>query len=297
VVVRGDLAETVVEQRFFNGSDRAVPVEYRLRVPQGALVRSFAVERGESTVEGRPAMIASRNASGGGSVALLGTHKADELVAGLGYLSPGEHVRVALGYTAWLSRDGAHRAYVLPLGDPNDAPRVGEFALDMDLSRAGGRSVRLPDGARFVEGRVQMRRSDWRPRSDLVVDLVDHAPPSRPPPAATSAPPAAPTGTTTCSSTCTSPAAPRPKAPTSRSCSTPPRPPRPARSKWPAPPSTPCSTRPAPTTAWPSSSATSADAPPKAPRGVWSASPPRGARPSSTPSPTPDRAARATWDA
>lgn len=180
VVVRGDLAETVVEQRFFNGSDRAVPVEYRLRVPQGALVRSFAVERGENTVEGRPAMIASRNASGGGSVALLGTHKADELVAGLGYLSPGEHVRVALGYTAWLSRDGAHRAYVLPLGDPNDAPRVGEFALDMDLSRAGGRSVRLPDGARFVEGRVQMRRSDWRPRSDLVVDLVDHSAPVTP---------------------------------------------------------------------------------------------------------------------
>jgi len=180
VTMRGDLAETVVSQRFFNGSDQSAPVEYRLRVPQGALVRAFSVERNQQTLDGRPGLIAGRNTSGGGAVALVGTQTPDELVAGLGYLAPGENVRVQLTYTSWVTREGAHRAYVLPLGDPSDAPLVGEFSLDADVSRAGARQVRAPEGARVTDGRVLLRKSDWRPRGDLVIDLVDNAAPATP---------------------------------------------------------------------------------------------------------------------
>jgi hypothetical protein len=90
-------------------------------------------------------------------------------------------VRVALGYTAWLSRDGAHRAYVLPLGDPNDAPRVGEFALDMDLSRAG-RTQRASARRRPLRRgpRADAPAATGAPAATSSSTLVDNAAPVTP---------------------------------------------------------------------------------------------------------------------
>lgn len=179
VVVHGDLAITTIDQRFFNGSEQVAPVEYRMRLPEGAMTLGFEVERGGRASVARPAIVGARNAQGGATSALLGTTTRD-VVAGLGYLAPGENVRAQLTYAEWLTHDGAQRAYVLAQGDAVTPQIVGEFAFDLDLSRSQAARVRVPEGAQLQNGHVVMRRSDWRPRGDLVVELVDPAAPATP---------------------------------------------------------------------------------------------------------------------
>jgi hypothetical protein len=167
VRVVGDMAVTTVQQRFFNGSEQAAPVEYRLRVPEGAVISGFRVEQGGQWVTAAPGSVA---ATGGGLPGLLGDTEGGAH-ANLGVLSPGECLRAEVSYVEWLTRDGAQRAYVYPVGDPVAPQIVGEFVLDVDLTRAKARTARPPEGARLEsDGHVRMRRSDWRPRGDLVVD-------------------------------------------------------------------------------------------------------------------------------
>ncbi|PSM30483.1 arabinofuranosyltransferase, partial [Haliangium sp. UPWRP_2] len=54
-----------------------------------------------------------------------------------------------------------------------NAPNLGEFSLEVDVSRAdvGGLSAGL--GAKNEGSRVVMRRSDFRPAADFVLDLID----------------------------------------------------------------------------------------------------------------------------
>lgn len=174
VVIRGDVAVTTVEQRFFNGSDRAAPVEYRLRMPEGAIVSGFRYEQNSVWMSSAPGAITS-SVESGGTPALVGSGSG-EVYAHLGFLQPGESVRAATTYVEWLTRDGAQRAYVYPLGDLVAPQIIGEFALDVDVTYAGARRVRAPEEARLQDGHVVMRRSDWRPRGDLVVDLTDDLP-------------------------------------------------------------------------------------------------------------------------
>ena len=87
VRVAGDMAVTTVQQRFFNGSERAAPVEYRLRVPDGAVVAQFRVEQNEAWVTAQPGTVASRS-RGGGLPGLLAS-PSGEVYASLGALSPG----------------------------------------------------------------------------------------------------------------------------------------------------------------------------------------------------------------
>ena len=170
VRVTGDMVVTTVQQRFFNGSDRAAPVEYRLRMPEGAVVAGFRVEQNGAWITAQPGAIAS---TAGGYPGLLAAPDG-EVYAELATLSPGESVRAEITYVEWLTHEGAQRAWVYPMGDLVAPQIVGEFVLDVDVSRAGARVVRAPEGARFEpDGHVRMRRSDWRPRGDLVVDLSD----------------------------------------------------------------------------------------------------------------------------
>ncbi len=179
VRVAGDMAVTTVQQRFFNGSERAAAVEYRLRVPDGAVVSGFRVEQGGAWVTAQPATVAS-TARGGGLPGLLASPQG-EVFATLGVLSPGDSTKAEITYVEWLSHEGGHRAYVYPMGDPVAPQIVGEFVLDVDVSRALASSVRPPEGARLEQDQhVRMRRSDWKPRGDLVIDLADRDAPATP---------------------------------------------------------------------------------------------------------------------
>ncbi len=169
--IRGDLAVTTVEQRFFNGAPSASEVDWRLPLPEGAIVSSFRVAHGEATWTDSSPVVLSRVSRDGVSSALYadddGTARAY-----LGTLAPGEELRVSLSWTQWLTRDGNRRIYVAGTA-ATDPPLIGEYSVDVDVSRAGARSVAIPEGARLVEGHVRLRRSDYRPRGETAVELTD----------------------------------------------------------------------------------------------------------------------------
>jgi hypothetical protein len=178
VRIDGDMAVTTVQQSFFNGSERAALAEYRMRIPTGALIASFRSQQNTVWVDAQPGIVAALTR--GGTTGLVASSNGD-VYANLGSLSPGDTARVELTYVEWLTRDGNQRAYVYPMGDAVTPQVVGEFTFDADVSRTGATVVRFPEGARFEEGgHVRMRRSDWRPRGDLVVDLRDPNAPALP---------------------------------------------------------------------------------------------------------------------
>lgn len=178
VTLRGDLAVTTIEQRFFNGADRAAPVEFSLRLPPGAIVGSFALEQSGRWSEAQPGMIAT--ATAGGGVAALRADRDGVLRATLGVIAPGQTLGTRITYAQWLVREDARRRYAVPVGDPVSPQIIGEFSLDVDVSESGAAELRVPQGARIVDGHVQLRRSDWRARADLVVDVLERAPTPRP---------------------------------------------------------------------------------------------------------------------
>lgn len=169
--IRGDLAVTTVEQRFFNGAPTASAVDWRLPLPEGAIVSSFRVARADGAwMTSSPVVLSSVSREGGSSALYAdddGTAR-----AWLGQLDPGEELRVSITWTQWLTRDGVRRTYVAgtAAGDP---PLIGEYSVDVDVSRAGARTVAIPEGARLVEGHVRLRRSDYRPRGETAVELTD----------------------------------------------------------------------------------------------------------------------------
>lgn len=176
VQIDGDLALTTVSQRFFNGSDATAPVEYRVRMPQGALVQSFGVERYGALTPARPAPVASINAQGGGVSALVGTPEGG-LFARLDPLASGQSVRVQLVYAEWLPRQGRRRSYVYPMGDPANPPYVGEFQLDFQTDPATTAELQGPAGAQRINPHhLRITQGDFRPRADLQLDLVDANP-------------------------------------------------------------------------------------------------------------------------
>lgn len=178
VHVDGDSARTEVAQTFFNGSDQAAAVEYRIRVPEGAMVSRFSytqIVRGSSigTVRFGPATVSGFGGEGTARQALLRAPDGS-LFARLPTISPGQSIRVELEYTEWLHREGGRRLYTYPLGDAQRPPFVGEFLFELRVERGGVGAIRGPSGSQQQGSeRVRITKSDYRPRGDVVVELID----------------------------------------------------------------------------------------------------------------------------
>ncbi len=175
VSLRGDLAVTTLEQRFFNGAERAATVEFSVRLPEGALVAGFALARGARWLPAVPGVVS--NSSSGGTSALYAASDGS-LRATLGVLAPGDSLGTRITFAQWLPRVGPTRRYALPLGAPQEPGMIGEFSFDMDVTGEPLTAVRLPQGARLQNGHVRLQHGDWRPRGTLAVDLIDDAAPA-----------------------------------------------------------------------------------------------------------------------
>ncbi|MCC7537019.1 MAG: AgmX/PglI C-terminal domain-containing protein [Deltaproteobacteria bacterium] len=178
--IQGDLATTDVTQTFFNARSDTLEAEYVVRLPETAVVRTFAVDIGNGFIEAR--------------VSSLGTSSGYELVwqdpssptSSLTYDGPGRlrarlypvaagaTVKVRIAYTEWLEREGDMRTYVYRMGSGTEPPLVGEFVLDVDTRNARAGALRAGMGAELATGgRVVLRRSDFKPRADFYLDLID----------------------------------------------------------------------------------------------------------------------------
>jgi Ca-activated chloride channel family protein len=185
VEIEGDLAITEVEQEFFNPASETVEGLYRVSVPERAVLQRFAVDREGQMVDGyvreqqqaRAAYEAQVYRGSTDDPALLEWDAPGRYRARIYPIQPGEVRRIAIRYAEWLSRasDGGPRLYRYPMGGGERAPHVQELAFVADLAHAGAARVRAGMGATIERDSVVLRRSDFRPRSDLWLEIFDAA--------------------------------------------------------------------------------------------------------------------------
>jgi len=185
VRVERDLAITEVDQLFFNPASETVEGLYRIRVPEGAVLQRFAVDRDERLVDGYVREKAQARAAYEAQVyrgstedpALLEWDSPSRYRARIYPIAPGATRRIVIRYAQWLRppSGGTARLYRYPMGGGARAPHIQEFALSVDVAEAEAERVRAGMGAVVEQGAVRIRRSDFRPRSDFWLELVPPA--------------------------------------------------------------------------------------------------------------------------
>lgn len=171
-----EFAQTEARTTFFNGGSATVTGDYRLAIPPGAIVSRFAVVRGEQVNEGRVALAARRGraSSGGDMLEWAGDGWVRGTIRGV---APGQAVTVIVGYAEWLSprpREGGRNLvveYRYPMTGEGAPPLVGELFARIDAGPSRPLSLAAGLGARVDGSAVELRRPDFRPTADLVVDV------------------------------------------------------------------------------------------------------------------------------
>lgn len=185
--VLGDLAITEVVQTFFNARSDVLEAEYSIRLPEGAIVQTFAVDAGSGGfVEAGVSSLATERgyflswADPSTPLSSLSYDGPDRYRARVFPVQPGATVRIRMSYTQWLTRRGDTRTYVYPMRTDGEPPLVGELSLEVDATGTRVGAYRAGMGARVEGGRVVLRQSDFRPFADFYLDLVDPADAERP---------------------------------------------------------------------------------------------------------------------
>ncbi len=179
VSLDGELARTEVVQTFFNGYDDALEAEYRLRLPDGAVVEAFEVDQGAGFVPSAVQQLpmgqgfAPPYIPPGMPNARLSYDGPQRVRARVYPINPGAVVRVKVAYTEWLTRTANTRTYVYPMRSEGEPPLVGELHLAVNLGTSNGAVTRAGMGALTEGGNVVLRRSDFRPRADFTLDVLD----------------------------------------------------------------------------------------------------------------------------
>ncbi|MEM9195713.1 MAG: VIT domain-containing protein, partial [Myxococcota bacterium] len=178
VRIQGDLAETTVEQTFFNARSEELEGIYSSRIPEGAVVSSFEVDTGAGFRPSHPQVMRTEQYHvpfgppnlGGSRLAYDGPGR---VRARIYPVTPGATIRVRLGYTEWLERRERLRTYVYPMRGDGAPPLIGEFVLQVDASGTPTSGFRAGMGAEVEGTQVTLRRSDFYPTADFYLDLVD----------------------------------------------------------------------------------------------------------------------------
>lgn len=170
--VRGDLVITRVRQEFFNPRSATVEGTYRVRLPAGAILSSFAAGPKDNIQSGR--VVARARRGSGGSDTVLEWEAPDRYVATLPNLGPGSTTVIRIGYVEWLDRQDGRRRWVYPMGGEG-APKLGELSIAVNVKDAGTEHIKAGLGAKRDRQWIRVRRSDYRPRADFVLELLDDA--------------------------------------------------------------------------------------------------------------------------
>lgn len=180
--VNKDLVTTIVDQVFFNPASDDLEGVYRIRVPRGAILRSFCIDRGSGTrlvcgfvKEKKAARTSYRKQVYVGSrddPALLEWEAPGRYKAHIYPIKAGSTRRVVVTYSEWLQWEGDVRRWRYPMAtDSGVAPMIQELELKVNLHRSGAKHIDATLGASVERNQVLLRRSDFRPRADFVVAL------------------------------------------------------------------------------------------------------------------------------
>lgn len=181
ITLRDSVAETVVDQTFFNPSGRVVEGYYWFTVPSGAQLVSFALETNGQLVEGE---IVERSEARSTYEAAVRRDNDPALLEWIDERTVRARIypvpalgarRTVLRYQQVLSETEGKLRYSYPLaGDGGDAPAIEEFSLAVDLGDYGKSHHLATLAEARVEGegrRVTMRRSGYVPRANFELEL------------------------------------------------------------------------------------------------------------------------------
>jgi Ca-activated chloride channel family protein len=191
VTIERDLAITEVEEIFFNPTGETVEGIYSFRVPLGAALHRFGVDRDGAMIWGR---VKEKKAAAAqyqahvyqGSTedpALLEWDAPGIYKARLYPIAPGATRRVVTRYAEWLGRQGPkaeRRLYTYPMaaeGAQSTLPRIEEMTITVDLDRAGAREVRSGMAGTREGNQITVRAHDLTPLADYSLELVDDGAP------------------------------------------------------------------------------------------------------------------------
>lgn len=182
------LAETMVDQRFFNPSNRPVEGWYWFTIPEGAQLVGFTLETDGRLVDGEiverhdAAAKYERAVVRNNDPALLEWIDARTVRARIFPVPALGSRRIIVRYQQLLAQAEGKLHYSYPLaGAPGRAtPTIEEFALQVDLGVLGEQYEVATLGEARLEGdgaakRVTMRRSGYAPRADFQLELTRKA--------------------------------------------------------------------------------------------------------------------------
>ncbi len=167
-----EMALTEVRTTYFNAGSTDVTGDFRMAVPAAATIAGFAVARQGSDQEGTMAE-AERDKS------TTTPYQPQLEWAGEGWLrgvvpfiSPGGTVTTVVRYFEWLDPVDGRLQYRLPLTGTGTPPRIGEFFARVNMNGVRPLGVSAGLGSTVSDGVVSLRRSDFTPSADLVVEAV-----------------------------------------------------------------------------------------------------------------------------
>lgn len=187
IALEGEIAETLVDQRFFNPSSTQVEGWYWFTVPEDAQLVSFALETNGQLVEGeiveRKLAAATYEAAvrRDNDPALLEWIDARTVRARIFPVPPAGERRVVLRYQQLLVESEGKLRYSYPLAAPRgrEAASIEEFSLEVQLRRGIELDydlATLGEARISTDGRqVTMRRSGYTPRADFELELTRKA--------------------------------------------------------------------------------------------------------------------------
>lgn len=192
VVMRDELAETKVEQVFFNPSSRDVEGYYWFSIPEGSQLVSFALETNGQLIEGevverkKAARTYEETVQKANDPALLEWIDEHTVRARIFPVPALGSRRVVARYQQLLTESDGKLRYSYPLAGPGkkQTASIEDFALTVDL----GELAKDYDIATLAEARVEddgkkvtMRRSGYTPRADFQLELTQRPGTERPP--------------------------------------------------------------------------------------------------------------------
>jgi Flp pilus assembly protein TadD len=174
--VEGESAKTTVRSTFFNGGSATVMGDFRLAIPANAIVSRFAWGGGEKLEEAAIALAAREPGGPQPNLAVLEWAGEGWLRGFLPEIHSGASVHIEVEYVEWLTpkprgNQSVVVEYRYPLAAAATPPLVGEFLAEIDATPAGPISIAAGYGARAEGNVVKVRRSDFRPSADLVVEV------------------------------------------------------------------------------------------------------------------------------
>jgi Ca-activated chloride channel homolog len=192
VVMRDDVAETRVDQRFFNPSGRDVEGYYWFTIPEGSQLVSFALETNGQLIEAE--VVERKQAAATYEAAVQRANDPallewvdDRTVRARIFPVPALGTRrTVVRYQQLLTEAEGKLRYGYPLAGPagKATANIEEFSLAVQLGTLHERydiatlgEARVEDGGK----RVTMRRSGYTPRADFQLELTRKPGQERPP--------------------------------------------------------------------------------------------------------------------